>query len=222
MKVCTDACLFGAWIAGKITLPNLPVNNILDIGCGTGLLSLMIAQKITATTDAIEIDESASTQAAENVATSPWHKNINVKNITMQQFVANKQFDLIICNPPFFEDDLKSSDEDKNAAKHDTTLKFVELIPFIKNNLVENGHAAVLIPYQRTNYFATIAKQHQLFIAETLFVKQSPSHPYFRSILWLTRKETRHVEVNELIIHDEQRNYTDGFTALLKDYYLKL
>ena len=140
----------------------------------------------------------------------------------MQQFVANKRYDLIICNPPFFEDDLKSLKDDKNAAKHSTTLKFVELIPFIKNNLAENGRAAVLIPYQRTGYFSTIAKQHNLFIAETLFVRQSPAHPYFRAILWLSKKNTLPPEVEELIIHDEKRNYTGGFTALLKDYYLQL
>ncbi len=221
MKVCTDACILGAWTAAKFENKDL-TKNILDIGAGTGLLSLMLAQKINAAIDAIEIDEAAAKQAKENILQSPWKQNIEVINVPLQQFETNKKYDLIISNPPFFEDDLRSPDDDKNAAKHDSTLKLDELIDFIKNKLYEQGTAVVLIPFHRTGYFAELLKNHHLFINETLFVKQSPGHDYFRSVILFANEDIQPIESNELIIHDGERNYTERFKELLNSYYLKL
>ncbi|MFT3908070.1 MAG: methyltransferase [Ferruginibacter sp.] len=221
MKVCTDACVLGAWAAGKFE-KNIHTKNVLDIGTGTGLLSLMLAQKINAAIDAIEIDRAAAKQAKENVLLSPWQDKIDIINVSLQQFDTTKKYDLIISNPPFFEDDLKSPDDDKNAAKHDSTLKLDELVVFIKNKLNENASAVVLIPFQRTNYFAELLKEHHLYINETLFVKQSPKHDYFRSVILFSNENIQPIESNELIIHDDKRNYTYTFKILLAPYYLKL
>ena len=118
MKVCTDACMLGAWTAGK--LGGSGINNILDIGCGTGLLSLMLSQKINASIDAVEIDADAAKQAGENISASPWAANIRVIHTSLQEFMPKKKYDLIICNPPFYENDLRSEHENKNVDRKRT------------------------------------------------------------------------------------------------------
>ena len=217
MKVCTDACILGAWTAMKGQ--SFSIKNILDIGCGTGLLSLMLVQKIDATIDAIEINNAAAEQAAENIAASPWPDRINIVQSSIQDLKTITKYDLIICNPPFYEDDLRSNDKDRNAAKHDTVLRFEELLASIKENLNEEGIAVVLLPFHRTAYFEATAKEQLLFIQEKLLIKQTPKHDHFRSIILLSSKFHDEPTVNELIIHDGQRNYTEEFKDLLNDYY---
>jgi tRNA1Val (adenine37-N6)-methyltransferase len=221
MKVCTDACLLGAFVADKISGGNLPVKNILDIGTGTGLLSLMLAQKTNAAIDAVEMNEAAARQAYENIQSSPWANNIQVHHTSMQQFVVDKKYDIIISNPPFFEEDLHSPDTAKNDAKHDTTLTLRELLLFIKNNLSECGNAFLLLPYHRTTFLESMVKNEGIFIKERMLARQSPNHSFFRSILQLSKAPAA-VTQTELSIHDNDRNYTAAFTALLQDYYLKL
>ena len=179
MKVCTDACILGAWVANTIEASS--IKNILDIGCGTGLLSLMLAQKIEASIEAIEINLDAANQATENISNSPWSENIQVIHTSLQNFISSKKYDLIISNPPFYEDDLRSGDEHKNAAKHDTALKLVELILFVKDHLADKGIFAVLLPFQRVNYFEKRVNEYGLFIQEKLLIKQSPQHDFLLS-----------------------------------------
>lgn len=221
MKVCTDACLLGAYTANRIYERPLPLQQILDIGTGTGLLSLMLAQKSNAQVDAVELNAAAASQAKENFIQSPWAERIQLYNGSIQQFVTFKKYDLIISNPPFFENDLKSTNEEKNNAKHDSGLTLQELVKAIKEHLYPAGFASVLLPYHRTAYFKEIAGNEGLFVNQVLLIKQSPSHSFFRSIILLSNKKTICQE-NELIIHNEQREYSPQFTALLKDYYLKL
>ena len=220
MKVCTDACLFGAWVADE--LKDVIVQNILDIGSGTGLLSLMLAQKINAQIEAIEINNAAALQSAENILASPWHQNIKLINRSVQDFIPEKKYDLIISNPPFYEDDLRSPDENKNAAKHDTTFRLEELISISGKYLTDQGTLALLLPFHRADYLEKITKDHKLFIQKKLLVKHSTKHHYFRAMFLLSKNETGDNILNELIIHDNERNYTAAFEYLLKDYYLKL
>jgi tRNA1Val (adenine37-N6)-methyltransferase len=220
MKVCTDACIFGAWTAGKAGENRAEIKNILDIGTGTGLLSLMLAQKTNAVIDAIEINADAWAQAGKNISGSSWGDQIKLQHISLQDFKPVIKYDLIICNPPFYEADLKSEDDNKNAARHDTTLKLSALIPFVKQHLKEDGSVAVLLPYHRTAYAKKLMEENNLFIEEILFVKQSPGHDYFRTILLCSPVKAEPVEANDLVIHNENRNYTTAFTALLKDFYL--
>ncbi|MEP7166107.1 MAG: methyltransferase [Ferruginibacter sp.] len=220
MKVCTDACILGAWTANTID-PSF-VKNILDIGCGTGLLSLMLAQKIDANIDAIEINKEAASQAEENISNTAWSKNIQAIHTSLQDFVPLKKYELIISNPPFYEDDLRSGDEHKDAAKHDTTLKLEELILFIKKQLSDKGIFAVLLPFQRVDYFEKKVNEHGLFLQEKLLIKQSPQHDFFRAVIFVSKHETLSPLTIELIIHDNERQYTGPFKKLLEDYYLKL
>ena len=220
MKVCTDACLFGAWVASVIERDH-SIQHILDIGTGTGLLSLMLAQKTAAHIDAVEINQAAALQARENINNSPWKERVKLTHQAIENFEPVKKYDLIISNPPFFEDDLKSLHPAKNAAKHDTTLTLDTLLIHIQRLLKDNGTAAVLIPYHRTGYVENCAKENRFSVQYKMLVKQSDSHGYFRSMLFLS-KNSSETFTEELFIHDKERLYSDAFTALLKEYYLKL
>ncbi len=219
MKVCTDACLFGAYIAHH--LQTNTVKNILDIGTGTGLLSLLLAQKTTAAIDAVEIDDIAFTQAQENIAQSAWHKKITIFNEDILNFKPEKKYDFIISNPPFFESDLKSADDKKNSAKHDTSLTLVELLHSINTHLTTDGNFAVLLPYHRSNYFEAGAEKMNFYPVKKIIIKQTPAHKHFRAMLIFSSKKIETIR-EEIIIKNEEGNYSAKFTALLKDYYLHL
>ena len=218
MKVCTDACLFGAIIAKQ----NSQVTNWLDIGTGTGLLSLMFAQKNNAAKiDAVELDAAAAVQAVENIAASPWAANIQVYNKDILDFTPHKKYDGIFSNPPFFEDNLRSVDETKNNAKHDTSLSLVKLLQVVDNLLDLNGFFAVLLPYHRVEYFIEEAKRSGLHLNKQILVKQTIKHTFFRGILFFSRIASE-TEQTEIIIKDSNQQYTPEFYTALKDYYLFL
>jgi tRNA1Val (adenine37-N6)-methyltransferase len=220
MKVCTDACLFGAWMVEVIRDYNLNFSNALDIGTGTGLLSLMLAQENDFDIDALEINENAAIQASQNVDSSPWKNKVHIYYQSLQEFAPQKKYDFIFSNPPFFENDLTSSDKNKNAAKHDSTLTLDVLIDFIKNNLAETGFAAVLLPFHRTTYIETLLEKHALFVLEKMQVRQSVNHGFFRTMIFFSNRKGESSEVKEMSIHDESRNYTEAFGKLLSRYYL--
>ena len=222
MKVCTDACLFGAWMNEVIARNGLAFSNALDIGTGTGLLSLMLAQENNVEIDALEINENAAKQAIQNIAASPWKNKVIIHNQSLQEFTTQKKYDFIFSNPPFFEKDLTSSDKNKNAAKHDSTLTLDVLIDFIKNNLAENGYAAILLPFHRKAYTESLLEKHDLFIIEKMQVRQSVRHGFFRTMIFFTNTKEQHSEIKEMSIHDESRNYTEAFGKLLSRYYLAL
>jgi tRNA1Val (adenine37-N6)-methyltransferase len=218
MKVCTDACLFGALVAdGK------PIaGQYLDIGTGTGLLPLMLAQKNhAAKIDAVEIDTDAAAQALENISASPWARAIQVINEDILGFNPGKQYDSIFSNPPFFEDDLQSLDAAKNKAKHGASLNLSALLHFVNTHLRSVGVFAVLLPYKRVDYFIAEAAKIGFHLSRQVLVKQTMKHKFFRGILFFKYKKTE-LQYSELIIKDTNHNYSPEFTALLKDYYLFL
>lgn len=219
MKVCTDACLFGALI------PPNPLKGeyyVLDIGTGTGLLSLMVAQKNPlAEIDAVEINEAAAKQAKNNFAASPWAERLHVFNTDILSFKGDEKYDCIISNPPFYEYHLKSPDKTKNNAKHNTTLSLIELLQAVQMHLTENGSFAVLLSYPRLNYFIEEAAKFGLYLNRKYLVKQTETHNFFRGILFFSRTKSQ-LQNTEIIIKDNKGNYTPAFTAALKDYYLHL
>ena len=198
MKVCTDACLFGAWMVEVIRDNNLNFSNALDIGTGTGLLSLMLAQENEIDIDALEINENAANQAIQNVSATSWKNKVHIHNQSLQEFTPQKKYDFIFSNPPFFENDLTSNDKEKTAAKHDSTLTLEVLIEFIKNNLAENGYAAVLLPYHRTTFIESLLEKHSLFIIEKMQVRQSVSHGFFRTMILFSNKKCEFPSVKEM------------------------
>jgi tRNA1Val (adenine37-N6)-methyltransferase len=219
MKVCTDACLFGALVADE--LQNHAAKNILDIGTGTGLLSVMIAQKTTAVIDAVEIDDAAFNQAEENILQSPWKEKITISHTNILHFKPGKKYDYIISNPPFFESDLKSDDEKKNSAKHDTSLTLTELLNTIDTHLSKEGLFTVLLPCHRSIYFEEESSKLNFYCTKKILIKQTPKHDYFRAILIFSRIKLATV-TNEITIKNEAGNYSTKFIELLKDYYLYL
>ena len=220
MKVCTDACLFGAWIAVGVERWQMTVNSMLDIGTGTGLLSLMFAQKTVAKIDAIELDEQAAEQAAENFESSVWKERLQVIQGDARTIHLGKKYDLIISNPPFFENDLKSADAQRNLALHSRELSLQELVTVIKTHLAENGKFAVLLPWHRKDEFEKLALAEKFYLEEEVSVKQTPAHNYFRAMLLFGRTEVA-AQFISIIIREEDQ-YTATLTDLLKDYYLKL
>ena len=224
MKVTTDACLFGAWVANEVESAKWKVESVLDIGTGTGLLSLMLAQKNPGTNIlALEIDKSAAEQAADNINASLWKDQVDIVKGDVKDLSFPEKFDLIISNPPFYETELRSGIERKNIAFHSDHLTLQELLYAIKTNLNADGHFFLLLPYKRNDEIRRLFKDHQLHISKLLLVRQSVKHDYFRILLKgnlnAAQKET---EFDEMSIWDEQQQYTAEFVRLLKEYYLHL
>jgi tRNA1Val (adenine37-N6)-methyltransferase len=224
MKVTTDACLFGAWVVREINNEKLIINNCLDIGTGTGLLALMLAQKTYVEIDCIEIDEDAAQQAKENVDASHWRERINVVNTDARSFSFEKKYDLIISNPPFYEKEIRSSKDNKNIAHHSDELKLDELLRIIEDNLNPEGSFFLLLPYKRNEEIKQLFKDHRLHIDKLLLVRQSVKHDYFRIMIKgkLSREKNEEIEFDEISICNEEQKYTSEFVELLKDYYLYL
>ncbi len=217
LKVCTDACLFGAWVAAHVK-DDAPTT-ILDIGAGTGLLSLLLAQKIPAAQiDAVEIDNAAAAQAASNVEATDW--NIKVHNTAIENFSSIK-YQHIISNPPFFSNDLKSDDALRNTAMHSTTLTLASLFTCAVNLLEKEGNFSVLIPFARVTELEKLAAQFGLLIFKKALMLQTPTHEPFRAMYILSNAVTSPAEVEQIIIKENEQ-YTASFATYLKDYYLFL
>lgn len=219
MKVCTDSCLFGAWVADKIQKKIIEPATILDIGSGTGLLSLMTAQKSNAKIDAVEINKNAYLQTKENFKASKYKERLQAFNADVKHWNDNKKYDLIISNPPFFENDLPSANQNKNFAKHHHGLTLNELMDLIKSRLAKNGNFSVLLPFHRISYFKKLANEKEFYLKDELLVRQTPKHSHFRVMLFYgTSKETFFSD--ELTIKDSNGKYSEAFNLLVEDYYL--
>jgi tRNA1Val (adenine37-N6)-methyltransferase len=224
MKVTTDACLFGAWVANEINNEELKIKNCLDIGAGTGLLSLMLVQKnLEVEIIAVEIDEDAKKQAQENIKSSPWNDRIDVLEGDVKDHNFPGKFDLIISNPPFYENEIRSATDSKNVAHHSQSLTLKELLSIIKENLRLTGSFFILLPYKRNDEIKKLFKDQQLHVSKMILVRQSVKHDYFRIFIkGSLNTEEKETEFDELSIWDEKQQYTNEFITLLKDYYLHL
>lgn len=221
MKVTTDTCLFGAWCAAEIE--KVQPAHILDIGTGTGLLSLMAAQKSkNGYIDAVEIDTDAAAQAKENISGSPWKEHICIYPSDITAFTSPYKYNSIISNPPFYENEIISADNKKNTAHHSTDLGISTLLAHIKNHITATGTFYLLWPYKRKKILETILHQHGLFINKRVFVRQSATHDYFRIMVAGGLQKTNEIISAGLCIWNEEKQYTSGFVQLLKDYYLYL
>jgi tRNA1Val (adenine37-N6)-methyltransferase len=218
MKVCTDACVLGAWFAEKVP----PWSSVLDIGSGTGLLMLMLAQKLKGEIAGIELDPESLGQLRENIRQSPWKDRLKAYQGDIRGFVFSEPFDFIIVNPPFFEGDLATASDSKNLARHSKALSLAELIKSIGINLKPSGSFGILLPYHRMDYFEKLAAGHDFHLREMLLVRQSPRHDYFRAILHFGRSKENVVPSAELCIKNEEGEYSKEFAELMKDYYLYL
>ncbi len=192
----------------------------LDIGTGTGLLSLMVRQKNEVEIDAVEIDAEAAAQAAENVEASGFN-GIRVLHQDLRSFNPEKTYDLIISNPPFYEDDLASGKAKKDTAHHSEHLKLDELLLFVSRNLSPDGSFFLLMPFKRHDELMQKLPSHNLFISHMITVRQSTRHQPFRLMLRCTPSPVNSIQ-NEISIWDDANSYTKEFVDLLRDYYLYL
>lgn len=217
MKVSTDACIQGAWT------PLRPgIRRVLDIGTGTGLLSLMIAQRLHDTSiDAIELDEEAVLQARENVSSSPFADRIQIILGDAALWETERRYDLIICNPPFFKSALLGPDKPRNAARHIDSLDAATLAQVVLNYLDPQGVASFLWPVQEFESFKEVADKAGLHLVRQLSIRHRPAAPETRVVsLW--QKTPLGYEKEELTIKSSVEGYSEEFAALLKPFYLAL
>ncbi len=236
MKVCTDACLFGAWVAND---PSIQLaKKIVDIGTGTGILSLMLAQatadsNASASITAIEIEPNAASEAGRNFGLSPWSEKIKIINKSLQDFSKSfvndthstgAQFDCIISNPPFFEGDLHSPDHEKNLASHSTALPWQELVEHVAQLLKQDGFYYVLIPALRAYTMQKYAAQNELQLLEEVVVFNAAKQKPFRVFQKFIKSTNTVSEIkrSNFIIKDAENQYTAAFKQLLAPYYLHL
>ena len=217
MKVTTEACLLGAWVA-SIFADSKTEFTALDIGTGTGLLSLMLAQKTKALIDAVEIDAEASIQAKENVEESVFKKRIRIINADILLRDVGK-YQLIISNPPFYSKSLSSPDKIINLARHDSGLTLDQFIQAVDGLLENDGIFSVLIPASRFSEMMLLASNHHFHLIRQASVRQTQQHKVFREMLVFSRRGNDQLE-KELITIREDGKYSERFAELLKDYYL--
>ena len=224
MKIGTDGVLLGAWTP----LINNPFN-VLDIGAGTGILSLMLAQRSNAAPnnvgiiDAIEIDEDAYEQCVENFEASPWGDKLFCFHAGLDEFVdePEDEYDLIISNPPFYTDDYKSDNSSRDLARFEDALPFEELIEAAALLLSDNGIFSVIIPYKEEDRFIAMCKELDLFPLKITRVKGTPTSEIKRSLLAFCRMEQTPL-IDELVIEISRHNYTPEYIELTKEFYLKM
>jgi len=219
MKVGTDGVLLGAWVILEAN-----PSRILDIGTGTGLIALMMAQRSEAEViDAVELDEDAYIQSVENFEGSDWGDRLFCYHASLQEFAKEIEYkyDLIISNPPFYNATYKELSENRAMARHTESLSYKELLECVARLLSKNGSCAFIIPFREEERFIKIAGQCSLFPHRITRVKGALNTPIKRSLLQLSFYE-KTVETTELIIELVRHIYTEDYTELVKDFYLKL
>jgi tRNA1Val (adenine37-N6)-methyltransferase len=217
MKVCTDSCILGAWTAQRVK----QAKSILDIGTGTGLLTLMLAQESIALIDTIESDRESFAQAKENIKLSPWTERIRAIEGDVRRYSFECFYDFMIINPPFFESDLLSPESKKNSAKHAVSLTLEELIPVIRSRLNAEGAFSILLPFHRSEYFENMAAANGFFLNEKLTIRQTPGHRPFRIIGLYRFKKPEHILISELTIRGESGKNSPAYAGFMEKYYLE-
>lgn len=220
MKIGTDGVLLGAWAP----LDNNPFS-VLDIGAGTGIIALMLAQRSGAQQiDALEIDEDAYEQATDNFENSPWSDRLFCFHAGLDEFVdePEDEYDLIVSNPPFYTEDFKSENEQRDLARFADAMPFEDLIEAADLLLSENGIFAVIIPFKEEENFLNLAKEFELYPLKITRVKGTPTTEIKRSLMAFVRKEKLDFQLDELIIETARHIYTPEYIKLTKDFYLKM
>jgi len=219
MKIGTDSVLLGAWTSVK----DNPIS-ILDIGAGTGILSLILAQQTNAELiEAIEIDDDAYEQCAENFENSPWNDRLFCYHASLLEYVEeiDDKYDLIICNPPFYSEDYKTKDESRDLARFQDAMPFEHLVYAVSQLLHENGIFSLIIPNKENQKLIDLASKVGLFPNRILNVKGTQNSKIKRSLIEFSFQK-KSIENSELIIENSRHNYTEDYINLTKDFYLKM
>ncbi|WP_396194456.1 tRNA1(Val) (adenine(37)-N6)-methyltransferase [Flavobacterium sp.] len=221
MKVGTDGVLLGAWTP----IDHKPFS-VLDIGSGTGLVALMLAQRCHAVQiDAIEIDENAFEQCVDNFENSPWNDRLFCFHASLDAFMddlEDEEYDLIVSNPPFYSEDYKTENESRDLARFQDALPFEDLVEAASVLLTETGVLAVIVPHKEEDRLIALAKACDLFPLQITRVKGTPTTEIKRSLLAFSFTKTTDFPIDELVIETERHQYTADYIALTKNFYLKM
>lgn len=215
-KVTTDACILGAYVK------SLNPGSIIDIGTGTGVIALMLAQKfMDAKIDAVEIDSLSAMQAQENVDSSPWVERISVINDNIQHFsdYSKKKYSLIVCNPPYYEDFLKSKDQRNNLTKHNIRISIKELAKSINDLLVDYGQFYTILPPFSFNKLQAELEMYDIRLFDKLDIYSRFGKPLYRNIGGFSREPSVMI-TKSLYISMENGDYSESLKDLLREYYL--
>jgi tRNA1Val (adenine37-N6)-methyltransferase len=216
-KVGTDGVLLGACANVK------GMKRILDIGTGTGLIALMLAQRCDAEILAIEPDNDSFIQASQNIRLSKWCGRIRIENCTLQNFIPDSaNFDLIVSNPPYFIDSLKNPDPAKSDTRHNDSLTHSDILTGAHRLLTEDGSLQLIMPFDEGSIFVAEAQEHGLYCNSILKIRPVPSSEIRRLILGFSTKRTKPAESFLTIESGKRHEFTEEYVRLTKDFYLKV
>ncbi len=215
MKVGTDAVLLGSWVNPEKS------GFILDIGTGTGIIALMMAQKSDAEIDAIDIDLPSVQEANTNFKNTPWNDNLYAIHSSLSDFVrqSKKKYDLIVSNPPYFNNSLKSPSGRKNLSKHISTLTHNDLLLGVKKLISPEGKFAIIIPYDLMNTFKNTALAVGLYCNKRLIIYPTPEKPANRILMEFSMNRQKLLMDDKLIIRNESGNFTEEYKIFTGDFY---
>lgn len=218
MKIGTDAVLLGSWTDASVC------KNVLDIGTGCGILAIMTAQKSDAKITAIEIEPVAALQATQNAAQSPWSERINVVNTSLQAFASGKSlcYDMIICNPPFFQNSLPTNNLARNFARHNTALSYAELAQTASALLIEDGSLNVIIPFTEAENFEVLCNKYELMLLKkTAAISVEGKNPN-RMLLCFRKTKNKELSPHSdaIAIRHSDNTYTEAYKELTRAFLL--
>lgn len=216
MKVSTDACIQGAW-----TPVNAHHQYILDIGAGTGLLAMMLAQRQPdAVVDAIELDEQASLDALQNIAQSPFASRLRLFTADVRKAIFDRQYDLIVCNPPFFTRSLLGPESKRNQARHDIHFSQQDLLNALAKHLNPQGQASVLLPVKEHASWAELLHRNGWLMQQQLEIRPRVGAAPNRIVSLCSRHSSGNTAIQTLDIRNEDNAYTEAFIRLMAPFYL--
>ncbi len=217
MKVGTDGVLLGAWVNPK-SYPH----QILDVGTGTGLVAIMLAQRfIRSQIHAIDIDQASAEEALFNTQTSPWSERISITHCALQDYNPSNKYDLIVSNPPYFRNTTLSNNKSRVLARNNLTLSLECLIERSYDLLNENGELAFIVPSNEFETIQSLAVKFNFYINKLCWIKGNHQSPIKRLLIAISKHKDI-LEENSLTIENSRHNYTEEYRDLCKDFYLKL
>jgi tRNA1Val (adenine37-N6)-methyltransferase len=214
MKVGTDGVLLGAWVDIR------DAHNILDIGTGSGVIALMLAQRTSgaANIESVEIEKDAADQAAENFRTSPWPSKVSVQQVAIQNYFPPVRFDLIVSNPPYFNKSLKPPDETRHQVRHTALLPYDELLKAAARLLSPAGRLSLILPYQEAITFVELAERYELFCTRRYHFRTRIEKAVERTLLeFCSIREP--VDEGELLLYDKGVEWSATYRNLVSDFY---
>lgn len=217
MKVGTDGALLGAWTDVRQT------TQILDIGTGTGLIALMLAQRASesVTIDAVEIENQAYADAQENIAASPWHDRIHLHHTAIQNFNPSTKFDLIVTNPPYFQKSYKPPTAQREMARHTEQLTFDEILILSEKLLTSNGKLNLILPYTEGLQFIDLADHKGLHCSRKWIFRTREGKSIERFLLEF-RWEKKDPDEGEILLYSSGDEWSVGYKDLMREFYLKI